>query len=449
MDQWRMQSAADLGRAIGAGRLDPRELAELYLAAIGAHQDAARIYARTTPERARAEAAAAYGRAREGRRLGPLDGVAISWKDNIDSAGVATEAGTRLLADRVPEADAPVLARASAAGLVCLGKTHLSELAFSGLGVNPMTATPPNAIDPARAPGGSSSGAAVSTALGLAAAGIGSDTGGSVRIPAAWNGLVGLKTTWGLLPGEGVVPLAASLDTVGPLARTVEDVGLLLAALRGMPAEPLPAAADPGALALSVPETAVLEDCDPPVLAAFEAGLERLARAGVRLTRGPVAEIAETYETAARLSPVVTAEAWGHWGATIEASPGVMFPLIEARFRSGAGVDPNADRKARAAFARIGRALGARIAAEGLLAMPTVPCLPPETARLLADDALYVERNLLALRNTRLVNLLGLSAITLPLGNPMTGLMLVGAAGGERTLLAAGRAFETVLAGAQ
>jgi aspartyl-tRNA(Asn)/glutamyl-tRNA(Gln) amidotransferase subunit A len=445
MTDWRTETAAAQGRAIAEGRLDPRELAEAYLEAIGAHPEAERIYARPTPERARAEADAAARRRAEGRPAGPLDGVPVSWKDNIDSAGTATEGGTRLLAGRVPETDAAVLARGSAAGLVCLGKTHLSELAFSGLGVNPMTATPPNALESARAPGGSSSGAAVSTALGLAAAGIGSDTGGSVRIPAAWNGLVGLKTTHGLLPNAGVVPLAASLDTVGPLARSVEDAGLLLEALGGpTPPGEIPA---PGALALTVPETSVLEDCDEAVHAAFERALERLGRAGVGLSRGAVPEIAESYATAGRLSPLVTFEAWRTWGGTIEADPGTMYPPIEHRFRAGASVAAEDDRAARAEFDRLGRAVAGRIAGTGPLVMPTTPNLPPLTVRLLGDEAYYTEQNLLALRNTRLVNLLGLCAITLPLPEPMCGLMIVEAPGRETRLLAAARALEGTLRG--
>jgi hypothetical protein len=166
---WLTMRAADLGRGIAAGQIDPVDLTAAYLDAIAAHPDAPRVYARTTPDRARAEAEAARARARAGLRRGPLDGVPVSWKDLFDSAGTATEAGSALLAGRVPSADAEVLAEATRAGLVCLGKTHMSELAFSGLGLNPITATPPNAIDPALAPGGSSSGAAASVALAMAA----------------------------------------------------------------------------------------------------------------------------------------------------------------------------------------------------------------------------------------------------------------------------------------
>src|SRR5690606_31817067 len=196
-------SAADLGRGIGAGGIDPRALTEVYLAAIEAHPAADDIYARTTADRARAEAEAAAERARTGLRRGLLDGVPVSWKDLFDTAGVGTESGTRLLAGRVPEHDAANVTAATRAGLVCLGKTHMTELAFSGLGINPRTATPANINDPELAPGGSSSGAAASVAFGLAAAGIGSDTGGSIRVPAGWNDLVGLQPGHGVLEGAG------------------------------------------------------------------------------------------------------------------------------------------------------------------------------------------------------------------------------------------------------
>ncbi|MFN7051528.1 MAG: amidase family protein, partial [Gemmobacter sp.] len=187
MDKWLGRRAADLGRAIGAGKLHPVELTEAFLDAIAQHPEADRIYARVTPRRARSMAIAAAGRARAGTRIGPLDGVPISWKDNFDAAGTGCEAGSALLKGRIPERDAEVLHTATAQGLVCLGKTHMTELAFSGLGLNPVTATPPCINFPDAVPGGSSSGAAASIAFQLAPAAVGSDTGGSVRVPAAWN----------------------------------------------------------------------------------------------------------------------------------------------------------------------------------------------------------------------------------------------------------------------
>ncbi|MEP5804404.1 MAG: amidase family protein, partial [Roseobacter sp.] len=173
MQHWLKMTAADLGRGIASGEIDPVSLTDVYLDAISKHPLCDRIYARVTEKRARDEALAASERARNGQRLSLLDGVPISWKDLFDTAGVGTEAGSKLLEGRIPDRDALVLEHATAAGLVCLGKTHMSELAFSGLGYNPSTATPPCVNDADAIPGGSSSGAAASVAFDLAAVGIG------------------------------------------------------------------------------------------------------------------------------------------------------------------------------------------------------------------------------------------------------------------------------------
>jgi len=442
MTDWTRASAAAMGQAIGEGRLDPRDLADAHLAAIARDPDQALIFARLTPERARAEADAAAGRAREGRRAHPLDGVPISWKDNVDTAGVATEAGSRLLSGRVPDADAPVLATATAAGLVCLGKTHMVELAFSGLGLNPMTATPPNVFDRRRVPGGSSSGAGVSVARRLAAGAIGSDTGGSVRMPACWNGLVGLKTTAGLVPTEGVVPLSTSLDTIGPLTRTTEDAALLLSALTG--GEPaVPAAQRPAALI--VPETVVLADLEPEVATAFDGALAALSAAGTALAPSEVPEFDAALEVMARHGGLFS-EGWRIWGERIDGNPDTVFANIEARFRglSGNGAEDEAVSARR--LAELGARLADRIASEGMLVMPTAPIRAPLLARLLADPDHYAAANKACLRNTRLANLLGLSSLTLPLPEPMCGLMLFAGPREEDRLIAAGRALEPLLA---
>ncbi len=379
-------------------------------------------------------------------RAGPLDGVPISWKDLYDTAGIATEGGTRLLAGRVPERDCIVVQRGTAAGTICLGKTHTSELAFSGLGVNPMTGTPPNAIRPELAPGGSSSGAAVSTKLGLAAAGIGSDTGGSVRIPAGWNDLVGLKTTAGLIPLDGVIALAPSLDTVGPLCRTVEDCALMFSILADAPAVDLSGAAL-GDERLLVAETLVLDGCDDGIVEAFDGAVGRLAAAGAPVGRGAVPEFDGVMRALREISPLVTGEAWAEWGALIEERPGVMYDRIESRFRQGKNADAAKDAEARREYARLSEALQDRMAEQGLIALPTTACWPPDRQRLLDDETFYNERNLLALRNTRLANLLGLSSITIPTGTPMCGLMVFGPPNAEARLLRAGAAIEAALAG--
>ena len=444
MQDWQSKSASELGREIAAGKTDPRELTDAFLATIDTNPDRDRIYARTTPDRARAEAAAAAERAANGNLKGPLDGVPISWKDLYDTKGVATEGGTRLLKGRVPETDCTVLQRATAAGTICLGKTHTTELAFSGLGVNPMTATPPNAIEPARAPGGSSSGAAVSTKLGLAAAGIGSDTGGSVRIPAGWNDLVGLKTTAGLIQTDGVIALSRTYDTVGPLTHTVEDAANLYAILADHPMPEWEGAALTDET-LHVSKTMTLDGCDPEVTDAFQATLDLLGKAGAKITDGQVPEFQACFDTMRNVSPLVTSDAWAEWGDVIEANPDTMWPPIEMRFRQGRNADPAKDAEGFAQMDAHSASLQQRIQDHGLIVLPTSPCMPPDAKRLEEDQDFFTERNLLALRNTRLANLLVLSSITVPTPSPMCGFMLFAPPHAEERLLRIGRALEKVL----
>lgn len=432
--------AADLGRAIAAGQLDPVELTEAYLDAIETHELAGRIYARTMADRARAEAKAAAKRAKAGTRRGALDGVPVSWKDLFDTGGTATEAGSKLLAARVPEHDADVVAHAASLGLVSLGKTHMSELAFSGLGLNPVTATSPNIHDPDALPGGSSSGAAASVAYALAPLAIGSDTAGSVRIPAAWNDLVGLKTTHGQLPAGGIVPLCPKLDTAGPIARSVEDAALAYAALGGPPVD-LAQSSLAGARMLILGGT-VETELDDPVASAFEAALGKLSAAGVTFVRDTLPCVEEALEFATLFAP----EAYGTWETVIEANPSVMFPQILERFRGGAAM-PAKDYVA--GWQRL-EALRAdyikATASYDAVVLPTCPILPPKTAELLADESEYTRANLLALRNTRAGSLLGLCGLTLPTGAPSVGLLLQGSPRDEARILRLGTAVEAALA---
>ena len=441
MQEWLWMTAADLGRRIGAGRIDPVALTETYLDAIRGHEHRDTIYARLTEDRARSEAVAAAARARTGHRLSLLDGVPISWKDLFDTAGVATEAGSALLQGRVPDRDAEVLRNATASGLVCLGKTHMSELAFSGLGLNPVTATPPCVNGEGAVPGGSSSGAATSVAFGLAAAGIGSDTGGSVRIPSAWNDLVGLKTTAGRVSCDGVVPLVASFDTVGPLARSVEDAGLLLAALEGREAADL-RGADLRGRRFAVLETIALDDLREGPRVAFDATLERLATAGAHLERLAVPEVSEAMAMSLILySP----EAYGTWKDVIEAAPDKMFAPILERFRGGAEARACDQIAAWQALERCRRAYFAATAGYDAVLTPSAPNLPPDMERLLSDDAYYVTENLLTLRNTRIGNLMGGCALSVPTGVPSCGLQILMPPMAEERLLRIGAAVEAAL----
>jgi len=438
---WRHMTAAELGREIEKGRIHPVELTEAFLDTLESHPLAPRIYARSTPARARGEAMAAAARAKAGLRRGLLDGVPISWKDLFDTAGIETEAGSALLKHRTPSKDAVVLEVATLQGLVCLGKTHMSELAFSGLGLNPVTGTPPCLNDERAVPGGSSSGAAASVAFGLAPAAIGSDTFGSVRIPSAWNDLVGLKATAGSLPLAGTVPLCEKFDTIGPLAHSVEDCGLLHAALSGSRPVDLTGASLTGAR-LAILETVALDDLRDHPAKGFEDAVSRLGRAGARIERITAPEVTEVLGLAAILS---AAEAYGIWRETIEAAPEKMFPRILDRFRSGAQFSAIEYVAAWRRLTALRVVWADRVTAFDAVLLPTAPILPPDANRLMTDDAYYVAENLLALRNTRIGSLMGVCALTLPTSQPSCGISLMAGAGDEARLLRLGAAAELAL----
>ncbi|WP_039018540.1 amidase [Halocynthiibacter namhaensis] len=439
---WQDKTASELGRMIGKGDIDPVDLTEAVLAQIDGHEMSDRIYARLTRDRALAEARAASERAKTGQRLSVLDGVPISWKDLFDTAGDVTEAGTALLKGRVPDEDAQVLKNATAAGLICIGKTHMSELAFSGLGLNPITATSPCVNDIDAVAGGSSSGAAASVAFGLAPAAIGSDTGGSVRIPAAWNDLVGLKTTSGRLSLDGVVPLCAWFDTVGPLAKSVEDCAQLLALMEGGKPADLSGSNLKGRKFLLL-DTVAMDDLRDAPRDAFVSAVERLQAAGAEVERGEVPEVAEIMDLTGVL---YTSEAWGTWKDVIEANPDVMFPEILARFQLGQTWTASEYIAAWQKMENLRAGYLKATAQYDAVILPTAPILPPNLNRLLTDHDYYITENLLALRNTRIANLMGLIALTLPTGVPSCGISLMTAPNSEERLLRLGAAAEMALA---
>ena len=438
---WFNMTAAELGREIEGGRINPVTLTEAFFEKIAGHVHAERIYARLTEGRARAEAMAAAQRARSGFRKGPLDGVPVSWKDLFDTAGVATEAGSALLKDRIPQKDAEVLQVATLSGLVCLGKTHMSELAFSGLGLNPVTATPPCLNDEAAVPGGSSSGAAASVAFGLAPAAIGSDTGGSVRVPSAWNDLIGLKTTHGRMSLRGTVPLCETLDTVGPLAHSVEDCALLLAALEGGRPVDL-AGVDLSGKRFAVLKTVALEDLRERPALGFEDALSRLARAGAQIVEVDFPRLPEAFAAA---GPVFAGEAYGIWRETIESAPDKMFRPILERFRAGGAVMAVDYVAAWRKLHELRALWNQEMAQYDAVLVPTSPILPPNAERLLSDNDYYVTENLLALRNTRITNLMGGCALTLPTSQPSCGISLIAGPMAEERLLQIGAAADRAL----
>ena len=442
MKRWLAMSAAALGREIGMGNIDPVALTQKYLDAIHAHPFKDRIYTVVTDERALSEAAGAADRAVSGQRRSILDGVPVSWKDLFDSAGIVTEAGSLLLKGRTPNADCEVLKNATSLGLVCLGKTHMSELAFSGLGFNPQTETSPCINDHSAVAGGSSSGAAASVAFGLAAMAIGSDTGGSVRVPAAWNDLVGLKTTSDRLSLSGVVPLCARFDTIGPLCRSVEDASFALAALEGDTPVNLTNANLEGCR-FAVCKTAVFDDIRELPKKAFDNSIKRLQAMGAVVEYINIPTVTEALGLTGILFPT---EAYGTWKHEIESNPEAMFEEILLRFRSGSNVLAPDYVAAWQALDRLRAEYSEATAGYDAILMPSSPILPPNIDRLAQDHDYYVTENLLALRNTRIGNLMGSCALTLPTGVPSCGFMILCPPMGEHRLLRLGAAVENAMA---
>lgn len=440
------RSAAAIGRALAAGEASPVALAEALL--VRAEAQSSPVFLRVTRARALAEARAAEARLAAGRPLSPLDGVPIAWKDLIDMAGEPTTAASALLRDAPPAAaDAAVVANATAAGMVNLGKLNLTEFAYSGLGLNPHYGTPVNPHDAAvpRAPGGSSSGSGVAVAARLAPCTVGTDTGGSVRVPASFNGVVGYKASEGRIPSAGVFALSRTLDTVGPLGRSVEDCVLLDMVLRGAAESPvrrLPVTA----LRIFVAETVALDDAEAGVLAGFEAALARLAAGGADIIRGPAPELAETARLAAEHGTITAAEAYAEHRARVDGPERARIDRrVLSRIDRGKAMTAHDLLLLQRARRQLAASLAARLDGR-LLVMPTTAIVAPPIAPLEADDAVFHRVNLLALRNTALGNFLDMPGLAIPSGRDGAGMptsLLLSAPGGEDVrLLGAGLAAE-------
>ena len=426
---WLKMTACELGRGIGNGSISPVALVKTYLEAIRNHPLNNDIYARISSERALKEANAAEIRAKTNNRLSLLDGVPISWKDLFDSKGINTEAGSMLLSGRIPESDAVVLDNATQAGLVCLGKTHMSELAFSGLGLNPMTKTTPCVNNLDAVSGGSSSGAAGSVAFNLASIGIGSDTGGSVRVPAAWNDLVGLKTTSQDISLKGVVPLCPKFDTIGPLCRSVEDAAVIYSILKNQNYTPVK---KPNSLRLMRLEGISEEDIENAPLIAFGDACAKISKTDITITKHKFPVLEKLLSLA---GIIYTVEAYEVWGELLEKEGKKMYPEILSRFMAGKNFTQNEYKNAWSSISSI-RADWMKFTQEfDAVILPTSPILPPNKTKLLSDSSYYKRANLLALRNTRIGNMLGLCSITLPTSKPSCGFMIMGAPFSELKLL--------------
>ena len=441
-------TVTSLAAALAAGRTTSRALVEDALARIAdPGGEGGRCFVRVYADNAR-KAADAQDRLRAaGYVASPLAGLPVSIKDLFDVAGEVTLAGSKALDDRPPAArDAPVVARLRAAGAVLIGRTNMTEFAFSGVGINPHYGTPGNPFDRQRIPGGSSSGALVSVADGFAAVAIGTDTGGSVRIPAALCGTVGLKPTQYRVPRDGAVPLSTTLDSIGPLGRSVACCAIADAVLAGEAPTP-PAMVPLAAQRLGVPRTLVLDDLDPAVAAAFERACTALSRAGARLVDLPLAELGDYGAINAKggFSPP---EAYAWHVDLIARRGGDYDPRVRVRIERGRTMSAAEYVTLLQQRRDFIAAIDARTAELDALLMPTIPITAPLVTAFGKDED-YWRLNSRILRNTAIVNFLDRCAITLPIqppGSAPVGLMVVGRHGDDRRLLGMALALEAALA---
>ena len=426
-----------------------RDRLEQALARIGDPAgEGARTYLTLYPQAARAAADAADARAQAGEALGPLDGVIVSLKDLFDVAGEPTRAGSRVLAAAPPAtADAPVVSRLRRAGAVIVGKTNMVEFAFAGVGVNPHYGTPGNPADRARVPGGSTSGGGVAVVDGMCEIAIGTDTGGSTRIPAALCGAVGFKPTKSRVPTQGVFPLSPSLDSVGPIALSVAACAGADAVLAGDAPWALEAA-PPAGLKLGVPQGFPLADLDATVAARFDEALGLLGRAGVTLTDQSFPMFDGMAQVNA-VAPLASVEAYGVHRDRLAAHGDAYDPFVRARVQGGGVVSPEAYADMLAERRRLVEAMDGALAELDALVLPTTPIVAPRQDEVLTLET-FSGKNRLLLRNTSMVNFFDLCAISLPLprhGGLPTGLMLVARRGQDRGLFEAAAAVERVLMG--
>ena len=435
--------------SLTSGTTTSRALVEASLARIAEPGgEGARAFTKVHAEQARTMADAMDLLRRAGRAPSRYAGIPISLKDLFDIAGEPTPAGSRVLADAPPaKANAPVVQRMLSAGFVPIGRTNMTEFAFSGLGINPHYGTPSSPWDraAARIPGGSSSGTAVSVSDGMAAAGLGTDTGGSCRIPAAFCGIVGYKPTARRVPIAGVLPLAPSLDSVGPLAPSVACCAVIDAILAGeTPALPVPATLD--GLRLALPTNFVLDGMDATVTAAFDRALASLSQCGARIARIHVPEFDEVPTVNAK-GGFAASEAYA-WHRTLLAEKGAGYdPRIRMRIERGERMTAVDYLELLTARRRLIASFDARTQEFDALIMPTVPIVAPRIAEL-DDEREYNGINMLILRNTAFGNFFDRCSISLPChreGEAPVGLMLVGEMLGDARLFSIATAIEAAL----
>ncbi|MER8867393.1 amidase [Mesorhizobium sp. M0751] len=426
-----------------------RDRLEAILSRLAARAGDESVFVKLYPEAARAAADAADARRKAGVTFGPLDGAIVSIKDLFDVAGEPTTAGSLLLATAAPALqDAIVVQRLRQAGAVILGKTSMTEFAFTAIGVNPHYGTPGNASDASRIPGGSSSGAAVSVGEGTSEISIGSDTGGSVRIPASLNGVVGFKPTARRVPLAGAFPLSATLDSIGPLARTVAECAAADAVMSGENlAALLPLPLD--GLRIGIPRGVLFDDTQEEVATTFDGCLRKMELSGARLAELSIDDLLADLRAATKRASIAAMEGaeihadWLAAGAATPVDPRVSGPLSRA-----AAIPATVYIRAMRRRTALAAAMDERLASVDVLALPTTPVTAPTIVSMTDDEALCNRTEGLLLRNTQVANQFDLSAISLPMPG-MTrpaGLMLVARNGHDHDLLRIAAGVEALLA---
>lgn len=439
--------AADLA----AGRTTSVALTEAALQRAESHRAAGgAAYVSIDVQAALAMARAADAARAAGNVPSLLAGLPVSIKDLFDVAGQVTAAGSRALADQPrATADAAAVARLRSAGAVLLGRTNMSEFAFSGLGLNPHYGTPRTPADGARAAGGSTSGGAVTVAGGMAVAALGTDTGGSIRIPSAFCNLTGFKPTARRVPMTGAVPLSTSLDSGGPLANSVDCCAIVDAVLSGESGND---ACDTTAVPLAglrfgITQDFVGADLDNTVAVAFNRAVERLERAGAHIVRFEFPELLQLPEINSG-GGFSAAESWAWHRSLLARAEAQYDPRVATRIRRGEQMSAAAYIDVINARVRMIAAARKRLGNFDAWLMPTVAIVPPEVAPLEADDAAFFRVNALALRNPSVINFLDGCALTLPVhaaGELPVGLSLCGLANDDARILRVGRAVEAAL----
>jgi len=444
-----MRTIEQHAQALTDGSTTSRALVEQCLNRIvDPNGEGPRAFIKVHAEQALAMANAMDTLRRVGRAPSRYAGIPVSLKDLFDVAGEPTPAGSRVLADAPPAtAHAVVVQRMLSAGFVPVGRTNMTEFAFSGLGINPHYGTPLSPWDRAaeRIPGGSSSGTAVSVSDGMAVAGLGTDTGGSCRIPAAFCGIVGYKPTARRVPITGVLPLAPSLDSVGPLAPSVACCAVIDAVLAGETPAP-PVQHGPNGLRLALPTNVVLDGMDPAVASAFDRALATLSQAGARITHVRIPEFDEIPAVNTK-GGFAASEAYAWHRSMLAEKRAGYDPRIRTRIERGERMTAIDYLELVAARQRLVTAFDAHTRAFDALIMPTVPIVPPRIVDL-DDEREYNRINLHILRNTALGNFLDRCSISLPCqraGEPPVGLMLVGETLGDTRLFSIAAAIEAAL----